>query len=111
MERGDVADDVIRRHHQQRIAATTGCNRGERDRRRSVAAHGLEYQRLGGGCARIGELLLDQIGMARIGYDDRRRVTLTPRAARRQLQHRLGCRERQHLLGHFGPRHGPQACA
>ena len=110
MERRDVADNVIRRHDQQCVATTAGRDRRQCDRRRGVASGGFEDQRLRRRTG-IGKLLLDEIGVTRVGDDDRRGIAFALRAARRHLQHRLLSRQRQHLLGHLRPRHRPQARA
>jgi len=101
MERRNVADNVIRRHHQQRVATTACRNRCERDGRCSVAADRFQDQRLRGR-ADLGKLLLDEIRVTRVRDHDRGGEAIPERAARGELQHRLVGGEREHLLGHFG---------
>ena len=59
MKRGDVADDMVGRHYQQRVAAAACGNGGKRDGGGGIATGRLEDQRLWGR-AGIGQLLLDR---------------------------------------------------
>ncbi len=94
----DIADHMVRRHHQDRFAAPACHHRGQRDRRSGIAADGFEDQGLH---LQIDErnLLLDQIGMERIGDDDRRREPIARGAARRELEHGFFRSQRKQLLG------------
>ena len=107
VESSDVLDHMVGRHHQQRLGAAAGRDRRQRDRRRGVAPHRLEDQRLRGG-ADQSQLLVDQIGVRGIGHHDRRGEALARRALSGELEHRLLRSQREQLLRPLGPRHRPQ---
>ena len=102
----DIGDDVVGRHHQQRGRSAARRQGRQRDRRGGVARDRFQDHRPGQR-ARRRQLIVDHVGMGRVGDHDGRVVPLAARPPGGELEHRLLGGERQQLLGPLGPRHGP----
>jgi len=113
LKSAQITDDVVRRHHEQNGVPLLRCGeRGQRERRRGIASHGLEHD-LRRTHPDLAQLLGDDEAILLVRDHERARVDLgcgkAPQPRRGLLEQRTLTGERQQLFGIALARSRPQS--